>query len=273
MKTLRYFFLFTVLAVFTNCADDDTPEVVTQIDSRLFDIASFNNSGIFGSANFIKNSNNTVTIQVNLVGTTDGELYPAHIHFNTAAESGAIAVSLESVDGTTGQSETTFNTLDDGTPISYEALLDYDGHFVVHQSETNNAIVAQSDIGQNELTTNSMTYPLNEVDLTDVSGSITFTERINGEALAVISLSGSPAGGVHPAHIHVGSVATAPGAILFTFASVNGTTGISRTNVDALDDGTPFGYSDILSVDGYVNVHLSATNLGFLIAQGNVGVN
>ncbi|RAJ17026.1 CHRD domain-containing protein [Olleya aquimaris] len=273
MKTFKYFFLFIALTVITSCTEDDAPEVVTQVDSRLFTIASYNNSGIFGSANFIKNSNNTVTIQINVVGTTDAVLYPAHIHFNTAAESGAIAVSLESVNGTTGQSETTFSTLDDGTPISYEALLDYDGHFVIHQSETNNAIVAQSDIGQNELTTNTVTYPLNQVDLTDASGSITFTERVNGEALAEINLTGSPAGGINPAHIHAGSVATAPGAILFTFTSVDGTSGISRTNVDALNDGTPFGYNDILSIDGYVNVHLSATNLGFLIAQGNIGAN
>lgn len=150
-------------------------------------------------------------------------------------------------------------------------MLDYDGYFVIHQSETDNTIVAQSDIGQNELTTNTITYPLNEVDLTDASGSITFTERVNGEALAVIALTGNPAGGAHPAHIHAGSVATSPGGILFSFTSV--TSGTSSTNVDMLDDGTPFGYSDVLAVSGYVNVHLSTNNLGYLIAQGNIGAN
>ena len=78
-------------------------------------------------------------------------------------------------------------------------------------------IVTQSDIGQNILTTNTVSYPLSEVDVSDISGTITFTERVNGEALAEISLVGSPEGGVHPAHIHSGSVATAPGIILFTF--------------------------------------------------------
>ncbi len=273
MKTLKYLLLVLSITLFTNCADDDTPEVITQLDSSIFTINTFNSSGISGNAEFIKNSNNTVTIVVNLSGTTDDELYPAHIHFNTAAETGGIAISLVSVDGTTGQSETTFSKLDDGTPISYEELLDFDGYFAVHLSETDTEIVAQSDIGQNVLTSTSVSYPLNEADVSDISGTITFTKRVNGEALAVIALTGSPSGGVHPAHIHSGSVATAPGGILFTFTSVDGTSGISRTNIDALNNGTPFGYDDVIAVDGYVNVHLSATNLGVLIAQGNVGIN
>ncbi|WP_397362417.1 hypothetical protein [Olleya sp. R77988] len=273
MKTLKYFIILFTITLFTNCASDDTPEVITQLESRIFDIESFENSGIFGTANFIKNSNSTITIEINLVGTTADQDYPAHIHFNTAAETGEIAVSLISVDGTTGQSNTTFSRLDDNTIVTYEELLDYDGHFVIHESETDNAIVAQSDIGQNELTNSFISYPLNEATVTGLSGTVTFTERVNGEALAVIELTGSPAGGVHPAHIHAGSVATAPGAVMFSFASVDGTTGISRTNVDMLDNGTPFGYSDVLTMDGYVNVHLSATNLAILIAQGNIGAN
>jgi len=273
MKSLKYLLIIFSITLFTNCSDDDTPEVITQIDSKSFSIERFNNSGIYGTANFIKNSNNSVTIAINLVGTTAEELYPAHIHFNTAAETGAIAVSLVSVNGTTGYSETTFSTLADGSAISYENLLDYDGYFAIHRSETDNAIVAESDIGQNELTTNTVSYPLNEVDLDGVMGTIVFTERVNGEALAVIALTGTPNGGVHPAHIHAGAIATAPGAVLFSFATINGTTGISRSNIDMLDDGTPFGYNDVLAVDGYVNVHLSPSNLEYLIAQGNIGVN
>ena len=116
-------------------------------------------------------------------------------------------------------------------------------------------------------------YTLNEKAVPGISGTATFFERKNGEALAVLDIANTPAGGMHPAHIHMGSVANAPGSILLTFNPVNGDTGMSKTNVSKLDDQTSFGYSNVLSVDGYVNVHLSAEDLGTIVVQGNVGVN
>jgi len=64
------------------------------------------------------------------------------------------------------------------------------------------------------------------------------------------------------------------GGIAFTFVPpVNGDTGISAFNVSMLDDGTAFGYADVLVYDGYINIHASADDLGTLIAQGNIGSN
>jgi hypothetical protein len=85
-------------------------------------------------------------------------------------------------------------------------------------------------------------------------------------------LSGTPDGGEHPAHIHFNSAAEG-GGIAFTFNPVNGTTGMSRTNVSSLNDGTAFTYSNIADFDGYINVHLSADDLGTIVAQGDIGQN
>lgn len=275
MKTLKYLLIVFSITLFTNCSDDDSSEQITSLTSEIFNIEAFEDSNIFGTIEYFKNSNSTITIEVNLVGTESNQSYPAKIVFDTAADYDAtnteVAINLVPVDGNSGKSRTTFSTLEDGTFISYEALLDFDGNIVINKSETSQVIVTQSDIGQNILTTNTVSYPLSEVDVSDISGTITFTERVNGEALAEISLVGSPEGGVHPAHIHSGSVATAPGAIAFTFNPV--ISKISKTNVAKLDDGSPFGYDDVLSVNGYVNVHLSATNLGIILAQGNIGAN
>ncbi|WP_028281783.1 hypothetical protein [Olleya marilimosa] len=275
MKTLKYLLIVFSITLFTNCSDDDSSEQITSLTSEIFNIEAFEDSNIFGTIEYFKNSNSTITIEVNLVGTESNQSYPAKIVFDTAADYDAtnteVAINLVPIDGNSGKSRTTFSTLEDGTFISYEALLDFDGNIVINKSETSQVIVTQSDIGQNILTTNTVSYPLSEVDVSDISGTITFTERVNGEALAEISLVGSPEGGVHPAHIHSGSVATAPGAIAFTFNPV--ISKISKTNVAKLDDGSPFGYDDVLSVNGYVNVHLSATNLGIILAQGNIGAN
>ena len=275
MKTLKYLLIVFSITLFTNCSDDDSSEQITSLTSEIFNIEAFEDSNIFGTIEYFKNSNSTITIEVNLVGTESNQSYPAKIVFDTAADydvtNTEVAINLVPVDGNSGKSRTTFSTLEDGTFISYEALLDFDGNIVINKSETSQVIVTQSDIGQNILTTNTVSYPLSEVDVSDISGTITFTERVNGEALAEISLVGSPEGGLHPAHIHSGSVATAPGAIAFTFNPV--ISKISKTNVAKLDDGSPFGYDDVLSVNGYVNVHLSATNLGIILAQGNIGAN
>lgn len=275
MKTLKYLLIVFSITLFTNCSDDDSSEQITSLTSEIFNIEAFEDSNIFGTIEYFKNSNSTITIEINLVGTESNQSYPAKIVFDTAADydvtNTEVAINLVPIDGNSGKSRTTFSTLEDGTFISYEALLDFDGNIVINKSETSQVIVTQSDIGQNILTTNTVSYPLSEVDVSDISGTITFTERVNGEALAEISLVGSPEGGVHPAHIHSGSVATAPGAIAFTFNPV--ISKISKTNVAKLDDGSPFGYDDVLSVNGYVNVHLSATNLGIILAKGNIGAN
>jgi hypothetical protein len=164
-------------------------------------------------------------------------------------------------------------TTDDGTPISYEELLEYDGHINVHLSaEQLDVYVAQGDIGQNELTGKSKKYELEEAEVPGISGSVVFEQRKNGEALATIKLKNTPTGGEHPAHIHENSVEEG-GGIVYTFNPVDGTTGISKSNVAALDDGTPFGYKDVLKYDGHVNVHLSAEQLDVYVAQGDIGVN
>lgn len=262
-----------------SCSNDDdspyndgTPDPVN-LDSKTYTLGSAAVPEISGSATFTENTDGTVTIDLALQNTPAGGQHPAHIHFNTAAEGGGIALTLGVVDGDTGESSIIIDALDDGTPITYDGLLDFDGYINVHLSaEDLGTIVAQGDIGQNELTGETKTYGLNAVAVPDISGTATFSERVNGEALAVIELANTPEGGEHPAHIH-NNTAAEGGGIAFTFNPVNGDTGISKSNVAALDDGSAFGYADVLSFNGYINVHLSAEDLGTIVAQGDIGQN
>jgi hypothetical protein len=66
-----------------------------------------------------------------------------------------------------------------------------------------------------------------------ISGTVELAERINQTTLVTIRLSGTPAGGSHPAHIHENNVATS-GNIIAGLNPVDGTTGISKTQVSAL---------------------------------------
>jgi hypothetical protein len=271
MKNLKNVFLVVLgLTLATSCSDDDGFVAA----KKVFELTSVASPSIYGTATFIENEDNSTTVELQLTGTPTGGMHPAHIHFNTAVESGAIAITLGTVDGTTGASTVTFSKLDDGTDVTFAEMLDFDGYINVHLSATQlPTIVAQGDIGQNQLTGTSKVYALNEKDAPTISGIATFYERANGDALAVLNIENTPDGGEHPAHIHMGSVATAPGSILFTFTPVNGSTGMSMTNVAALNDQTPFGYSNVLAINGYINVHLSMDDLGTIVAQGNIGIN
>ncbi len=264
--------IFSILT-FTNCAgDDNISELESKLISTTYTLNPVSDPAIIGDARIIKNEDASVTVEIVLSGTLMGETHPANIRLNTAAEGGAVAVSLARVNGTSGRSTTTFSTLDDGTEITYEELLEFDGFIDVRLNSSSPVIVlAQGDIGQNELTGVSKTYGLDMRDVPEISGTAKFSERKNGEALARIELTNAIPGTEHPAYIYT-NTALEGGSIAFTFNNIDGDTGLSRTNISALDDGTPFLYEDIIAFHGYVNVHLSASD-DTVIAQGDIGIN
>ncbi|WP_150450909.1 CHRD domain-containing protein [Arenibacter lacus] len=243
-------------------------------ESKEYALNSVALPSINGTATFHQRVSGAALLEIALEGTPIEGVHPAHIHANTAAEGGDIAISLASVIGETGKSWTHIEASDDGTALTYEELLEYDGYINVHLSaEELGVIVAQGDIGANALTGNKKSYDLASVSNTAISGTATFYERVNKETLVTLELTGTTTGAVHPAHIHMGSVADAPGAIMVTLNSVVGETGVSHTNVTQLNGGDALDYEAMLAIDGYINVHLSTDDLGTIIAQGNVGVN
>mgnify|MGYP005824245703 FL=1 len=277
MKKNYLILLLCVTSVFFySCDDDDdvmddillgTGKIVT------YDLKTKDVDGISGTATFTEVADGSVNINLLLSGTPDDGAHPAHIHFNSASEGGDIALTLTTVDGKSGYSTTNVTELDDGTPITYGELLNFDGYINVHLSDTDlGTIVAQGDIGQNILNGKSITYDLGEKDVDGISGDITFSERNNGDFLATIMLNGTPNGEMHPAHIHANTAAEG-GDILVSFTPVNGDSGMSVTNISSFDDGSTFSFADIEGLDGYVNVHLSADALGTIVAQGDIGQN
>jgi hypothetical protein len=261
-----------LLLAFSSCTKDDVP-AATVVNSKVFVLGTVGTAGISGTATVVEKSDATLSIELSLKNTTAGSSHPAHIHLNTAAEGGDIALTLKAVDGATGKSTTTFKALDNGTAITYQQLLNFDGYINVHLSATNlSTLVAQGDIGQNELTGVSKVYALGSVAVPNISGTATFFKRVNGEALSIVKLNNTTAGAMHPGHIHANTAAQG-GGIVFTFNPVNGDTGISTTNISKLDIGTTFGYDQLLAYSGYINFHLSATNLATLVAQGDIGQN
>ncbi|MCP9200134.1 CHRD domain-containing protein [Gramella sp. GC03-9] len=273
MKKLSILLLSIVGLV--GCSDDDDAvDIPFEGETKVYNLEERSDSGVSGTATFMENEDGSTTVELDLNGTSSGNMHPAHIHFNSAAEGGGIAISLEPVDGGTGMSTTMIDMTDAGDAITYDELVEFDGYINVHLSADDLAtVVAQTDIGSNELTGESMTYDLDSRDVDGISGTATFEERMSGETLVTLDIEGTPAGGSHPAHIHMGSVAEAPGDIAISLESVDGDTGMSMTPISETDAGEAVSYSDLITYDGYINVHLSADDLATIVAQGDIGAN
>jgi hypothetical protein len=275
MKTLSL--LLFVGFIFTACSEDDNGigNPGPALDFISYDLGEKSDSGVSGKATFNELQGSSVQLIIEVEGTSAGNMHPAHIHMNSAFEGGPIIVSLEPVDGATGLSITEFSSNDDGNSISFEDIEGLDAYINVHLSANAlGTVVAQGDIGQNDFTGDSKTYDLGEKDVAGISGTVLFQERENGFALATISLENTLEGEEHPAHIHMNS-ALEGGGIIFTFNPVNGTTGMSVTDTSesAQAGEDPLIYNDIIEIDAYVNVHLSASALGTIVAQGDIGEN
>ena len=261
--------LVMVSVAFTSCSSDDDGQRFTLAEPETYPLYDVNNSEVMGSVTFFNNDSTAVVVSIQLTEGT-GQTHPANIYFENANQNGSVAVTLNQIDAN-GVSVTNFSALDDGTDITYDSMLTFDGSVKVALSSTDNTIVALSDIGNNAFTGNSNTRPLEEVNNSGVSGIVIIAERKSGEALVAVQLDGTVPGEMHPATLVNGDVAT-PGTVAATLAPVDGTYGESRTPLTVVNTTEAVSYADLITFNGHVNIRYSSTN-NTLVAQGNIGAN
>lgn len=90
-------------------------------------------------------------------------------------------------------------------------------------------MVSCDDSDDDEAQTRTIEYTLNPVAVADISGTATFTETSVGNTEVLITLQNTPAGGSHPAHIHINS-ASEGGPIAISLTPVSGDTGTNLFN-------------------------------------------
>ena len=268
---------FMLVALFSSCKKkDDTvepttpaPVVITTPTSTTYPLNVKDQLGVTGTVSFAEKSSGSSesVVTIKLTGASAGT-HPAHIHVNSAIESGDIAYTLNSVDGT-GTSTTTLS-------VPYSTLINFDGYVNVHASVLDiGTIIAQGDIGGNILTGDSKTYALAEDMASGISGSALFQKRKNGNTLVTIDLTsgGLLPSGDYPAQINLGSVATiGTPTNKKTLNAVNSATRKSYTNIKTLNDGTAITFANWLVYDGFITIH-DANDNDKVIAKGNIGAN
>lgn len=261
--------LIGVASISFKCDNDDDPEPPLTGNEEEYTLRSVSNPAISGTVTFAEREDDYVVITIELTGTQSGAMHPAHIHMNSAAEGGNIILDLEDVNGGDGKSVTIVNELNDGTPVSYQDLIEFDGYVNVHLSSSDlGTLIAQGDIGGNELTGDNKVYTLTPVADPAVSGTATFAKRKNGTTLVTVDLENTQAGQSHPSHIHANTIAQG-GSIIINLKNVDGATGLALSQVDSLNNGMPITYEELLNFNGYLNVHTGST----FVVQGDIGAN
>lgn len=235
-----------------------------------YEMVSQTGDNISGVVLFKERKNGFTLVEMELTGTTPGENHATHIHRNSLLTGGPIEISFNDVVGETGVSQTNVTKRDDGTSITYEELLTYNGHIMVHPNSNQLNIVARADIGENVLTGESKTYELAEVGSSGVSGTVTFHERRSGKTMIALEVTGASPGNTHPNHIHENSAASG-GSIVLDFRPVDGDTGVSTTDAYTFNDGTTVTYAELITFNGHVIVHHHSTFAA--VARGDIGSN
>lgn len=121
--------------------DPDPVELVT------YNLTAVNSSGAAGTAKLIRNDDGTATIYIELTSAPAG-LHPAAVHENSLEEGGPIAITLNACECLI--SETVITQLDDGTAITFDQLMVFDGYINIYQgTESMDNIIAHANIGSN----------------------------------------------------------------------------------------------------------------------------
>jgi len=122
--------------------------ITTTNKSYILDTVS--TFGVSGTALFEKRVNGTTLLTITLTGAIAGDTYPATINLGsiTTIGGGPVVKGLNSVDGTSGKSYTNIRKLDNGTDITYDNWLAYDGYInIYHTAVSLSNIICHGNIG------------------------------------------------------------------------------------------------------------------------------
>ena len=144
MKKITLLFLTLGIGLLSGCNKDDSP-VLTQ--SKVFQLRYVDNPSLLGKVIVKKNDNGSSTVTIELAGTSS-EVHPVYIYNNSLEEGGTIAITLDPCGCL--ESNTVVTQLDNGQPISYEELINFDGHVKIHSTfQDMETILLQGNIGSN----------------------------------------------------------------------------------------------------------------------------
>ncbi len=270
MKIIRQFLVMQLLLpglIFFSCTEE-LPNVTGK--NHLYELKSTSSQNIDGHIKIRERFDGTTQLELLLDNTTFNQTYLAYIHFGNALEGGGVAITLTPVDGRSKTSVTEISNLDSGDPITYEELLAFDGHLNIQAGTEPGTMVAQADIGKNAFTGKFAQFTLQPVYAEDAHGLLTVQERESGFSLVTVEVEGGIPGKQHPVTLNFGSIYD-QGGIAGRLNPVDGSKGVSRTNLEQLDGELVAPYDAVIDFKGFIRVHMGeGAEMATVLAQGNI---
>jgi hypothetical protein len=109
--------------------------------------------------------------------------------------------------------------------------------------------------------TSPLTITLATLNNSGESGTAVLTDLGNGQTKVDVTITGEPAGGSHPMHIHTGQCGPTLGPVQYPLSNVVG--GTSTTTITAT-------LASLMDGNHAINVHLSKAQIGTYVACGNI---
>ncbi|MCX2744731.1 hypothetical protein OO013_12685 [Mangrovivirga sp. M17] len=105
------------------------------------------------------------------------------------------------------------------------------------------------------------------------TGGTVNVQQIEGGVKITIKLEGGIEGEFHPAHLHFGAW-DGEGEMAAMLNSVDGTTGLSVTELKVLSDNSSMNFDRFLTFDGSIRIHPNDGDLRKeIMAYTNIGIN
>ena len=133
-------------------AQGDIGGNVITTTNKSYKLDTINSFGVSGTALFEKRVNGNTLVTITLLGAISGQSYPATINLGSISTvgGGPVVATLSNVDGTSGKSYTNIRKLDNGTAITYDNWLVYDGYINIYQTSVSlSNIICHGNIGSN----------------------------------------------------------------------------------------------------------------------------
>jgi hypothetical protein len=134
-------------------------------------------------------------------------------------------------------------------------------------------VACQESENTSEFTGNEITYALQQGSEYNVSGTVVFRERRDGNTTVSISLLGTEGTDKLPVHLHLGDISQADADVAALLSPVDSKTGKSETILTSLADETEVTYTSLLALEACLKIHLADTGPGrdVILAGGNIG--
>jgi hypothetical protein len=112
--------------------------------TKTYTMSTYGSQGVNGTVTFSEKKDNKSSISVTANGLVSGKTYPMHIHTGPVTAPGAVYIDLGQINagGTTAT-----QALD--VANSFDALITYNGCFVMHNPDTFGTYVLVGNVGSN----------------------------------------------------------------------------------------------------------------------------